>query len=268
MQGGAILPVILCGGEGRRLAPLSSVNNPKQFHALAHDDLSLLQQTILRVNNAHLFAPPVLFGNERHESHIKEQLAAIECVPSAVFLEPIMRNTAAPVLLSALYAQDAGFERMLVLPSDHRIHNEKVFIRDASIAAQGEEIISYFGITPDRPYSGYGYIQETSKGIIFYEKPEAQKAATLIANRALWNSGIFLLQVTAFLEAAAHLMPDLFEVLSQDGFDAYSRIPDVSFDKTFCERTSSGKLYKANFDWMDLGSWEALAALETKESAA
>ena len=263
-----ILPVILCGGEGRRLEPLSSADKPKQFHALAHEDLTLLQQTILRVTDDPHFAPPVLFGNLRHEEHINEQLGAIKCQPSAIFLEPMMRNTAAPVLLAALHGHEQGFQHILVLPSDHCIRNIQAFSRDISIAAKGGNMISYFGIAPDRPYSGYGYIQDTGKGIVFHEKPEVEKAAALIMEGALWNSGIFLLRVPDFLEAAARIMPYLLGALCSDGFEAYSRIPAISFDKAFCEHLSLGHLYRASFDWMDLGSWDALGALNNKESAA
>lgn len=263
-----ILPVILCGGEGRRLAPLSSADKPKQFHALVHEDLTLLQQTILRVADDRYFAPPILFGNFRHEAHIKEQIGAIQGNPSAIFLEPMMRNTAAPVLLAALHGHEQCFQYILVLPSDHCIRNVQAFSHDIGIAAKGGNMISYFGIVPGRPYSGYGYIQDTAKGIVFHEKPEVEKAAALIAEGALWNSGIFLLHVPIFLEAAAHIMPDLLGALSSDGFKAYSRIPAISFDKAFCENVSSGHLYTAGFDWADLGSWDALDALNNKENAA
>lgn len=250
------------------LAPLSSADKPKQFHALAHDELSLLQQTALRVKDERHFAPLVLFGNIRHEDHIKEQLAVIGCTPSTMFLEPLMRNTAAPVLLSALHANRNGFEQVLILPSDHCIYDREAFCCDIHMASKDEAVISYFGIAPDRPYSGYGYIQETSDGIVFHEKPVMDKAVLLILEGALWNSGIFLLHVSSFLETAARIMPDFLEAISNKGLESYTCIPDISFDKAFCEHTSLGRLHKANFDWADLGSWEALASLEMKEGAA
>ena len=250
------------------MAPLSSVDKPKQFHALADNNLSLLQQTILRVEDDNRFAPPAIFGNVRHATHIQEQVAEVECVPLITFLEPVMRNTAAPILLSAFYAQDSGFRYLLVQPSDHCINSIGAFIANVLTALNDANIISYFGITPDRAYSGYGYIQESAQGVLFHEKPDLDKAAFLISQGALWNSGIFLLEVSGFLKEAACVMPDLFEALSNDGFDAYSRISSLSFDKAFCERTIKGRLYKADFDWMDMGSWDALCTLISRESVA
>jgi len=265
---GAILPVILCGGEGRRLAPLSTSVKPKQFHALAHQSFSLFQQTVLRVADKQYFAPPVIMGNINYKGHIEGQLAEINCKPTKTFLEPVMRNTAAPVLLSALYAQDVGYKKMLVLPSDHCIINSEIFVSDILTASKKEEMISYFGIKPDRPDSGYGYLMEADSRISFYEKPDAASAEALINNGALWNSGIFLLQVPQFLKSTAFTMPKLYKALLSDGLGAYKVLPSVSFDKAFCERTAEGRVHKANFDWSDLGSWESLNALKKPESAA
>ena len=103
---------------------------------------------------------------------------------------------------------------------------------------------------------------------MFHEKPDPDKAAFLISQGALWNSGIVLLEVSGFLKEAACVMSDLFEALSNDGFDAYSRIASLSFDKAFCERTLEGRLYNADFDWMDMGSWDALCTLISRESVA
>lgn len=173
-----------------------------------------------------------------------------------------MRNTAAPVVLSALYARKEGFDKVLVLPSDHHIQDVAAFVSDVESASMDDAVISYFGIAPDRPYTGYGYIQNDSEGIVFHEKPDIGKAAALILNGALWNSGIFLLNVAAFLGEAARIMPDLYEALLNGGFESYPHIPSVSFDKAFCERTSIGRLHKASFDWMDMGSMESLEILK------
>jgi len=265
---GAILPVILCGGEGRRLAPLSTSAKPKQFHALAHHSLSLLQQTVLRVANKQHFAAPVIVGNVKHKGHIEEQLGSISCAPFKVFLEPAMRNTAPPILLSALYAKKIGYGHMLILPSDHYIGNIDIFVSDIVAASERGEMISYFGIEPDHPYSGYGYLMQTESAVLFHEKPERAKAEDLIKRGALWNSGIFLLKVPQFLQSAALTMPKLYNALLNEGLGAYKNLTSVSFDKAYCELTAEGQVLKANFDWTDLGSWASLSALKKIESAA
>ncbi|MAE51484.1 MAG: hypothetical protein CMH27_06715 [Micavibrio sp.] len=253
-----ILPVILCGGAGRRLAPLSTMDKPKQFHALSGGVHTMLQQTILRVRCPSIFAAPVLFGNIRHQESIKRQLEGIECTPSEVFLEPVMRNTAAPVFLSALYALQKGFDKALILPSDHCIQDENAFWDDIERAEKSGSLITYFGIEPDHPHDGFGYISEKQSGIIFHEKPDIQTARKLIAAGALWNSGIFLLDVVPFLQEVEIVAADLLDMLKVNSLEAYAHIADAPFDKVFCEQTRKGTLLRAGFDWHDLGSWDAL----------
>lgn len=264
----SILPAILCGGAGRRLAPLSTPSLPKQFLRLDDPALSLLQQTLMRVRKPDIFAPPVLFGSVHHHAVLQQQIDDMACVPAALFLEPVMRNTAAPVFLAALYAARTGYEYVLVLPSDHVIANEQAFVEDIRHAAEGGAVISYFGIAPDSPRDCFGYLyEEAGRGIRFHEKPDTATAQTLIGRGALWNSGIFLLRTTGFLAEAACVAPDLLEMLSMHSLEAYEHIAPIPFDTAFCEQTGCGRLYRARFDWVDLGNWVALNHHASKKVA-
>lgn len=273
-----ILPVILCGGFGKRLAPLSTPDKPKQFHALLGEENSLFQETMARLSPA-LFLAPVIFGNRGHEALIESQLREAGVMPDAVFLEPFSRNTAAPVILSALYAARQGVRKILVLPSDHVIEDRDSFYADVALAAGNGAPVTYFGIRPDAPSSLYGYVlQDGQGGMIFHEKPDAALAGALIEQGALWNSGIFLIDVEAFLTdmefVDAPLLAQLrFILLKPYLFEEdYRVLPDIAFDKVYCEKSRCGSLIRASFDWCDLGSWEvwesrsALARLSGEES--
>lgn len=257
----SILPVILCGGMGTRLAPLSTPEKPKQFHCLSGGARSLFQETLLRAASP-LYADALIFGNHAHESLINSQLLEIDIAPQALFLEPLSRNTAAPVILSALYASGAGYQHILALPSDHAIENSDAFNDDIQKAAGNNGPITYFGIVPTASDAAYGYIQE---GICFHEKPDETRAADLIARGALWNSGIFLINVPAFLEDLNAVNTGLLQILSVIDLGKhlsiadYEEVPSVPFDKAYCEKSAKGTLMKASFDWSDLGSWESLA---------
>lgn len=257
----SILPVVLCGGIGERIQPFLNSKLPKQFNSI-HSECSLLQETILRVQGDQ-FLPPILFGQKGHEDVLKREIDGFNV--ERVFLEPCRRNTLAPVVLAALYAQQNEVDRILVVPSDHVIHDVKQFQQDV-LNFSGEPV-TYFGIVPDKPSSEYGYIIHNDDGIHFHEKPDIEMAAELISKGALWNSGVFLININGFLHDFESLnklllkqIATVFETINS--FDIpeceFSKLPSIPFDKAYCERTNKGHLVRANFDWMDIGSVEML----------
>lgn len=319
-----ILPLILCGGAGSRLAPLygrgedgdaknacESIGGmkPKQFHKIGGSSgLDLLQATLARVGNKQIFHAPLVYSHVDYERWLcqsfgfyyrenlgrdSDQYAVDMPALISLFLEPERRNTAAPVLLGAFYARRMGVNYILVLPSDHIIHDvpgfERMVIRGLEIARNRGEIV-YFGVEPEKPETAYGYIcaDERGGGVRFYEKPDATYAEKLIKHGALWNSGIFLIPTLRLLEDAEKLSPDVHALAGRvDEYCAlnepagffldqnericagskwviparlYNDIPDVAFDRFYCERVESGGVLQADFDWCDIGSPERYIA--------
>ena len=296
-----VIPVILSGGCGSRLWPLSRASYPKQFLALNGKD-SLLQQTLLRLNGLNV-APPIVVTHENYRFLVAEQLREINIEPSAILLEPVRRNTAPAISLAALQAlagpgDGQGNEQsplLLILSSDHSIADTNAFqetILSAIPAAQNGRLVT-FGITPDKPETGYGYIK-TARDIgidiksasgkkqtilpveAFTEKPDLKTAESYLrSGNYLWNAGIFLFSAEALLEELTQYAPDIpaccqkaldqaesdldFIRINKQHFEA---CPDISIDYSLLEKSDCVSVARLDSDWSDVGSWSALQQLQ------
>ncbi len=285
-----IHPVILSGGSGTRLWPMSRALYPKQLLALT-GERSLLQETVLRVANDAEFAAPLIIANEEHRFIIAEQLRAIGALPDALVLEPTGRNTAPAACVAALRLAAREPEAlMLVMPSDHVIGDLDAFrraVERAAAAARGEHLVT-FGITPERAETGYGYI---AKGEVlagcdgafavkgFVEKPDAATAEHYLASGDhFWNSGIFLFPVALYLAELGRLRPDMLAAckaaLAGARVDsdfirldktAFAACASDSIDYAVMEHTKRAAVVPVAMAWSDLGSWDALWELGTKD---
>lgn len=276
-----IHPVILCGGSGTRLWPLSRQSYPKQFARLMGAE-SLFQASARRCM-APGFAPPLVVTGDPFRFIVLEQLAAAEIAPSAVLIEPEPRNTAPAILVAALtlMARDPK-AAMLVLPSDHVIPEPDLFraaVETALPRAVAGDLVA-FGIRPNRPETGYGYLRlaedAASEGpqslAAFVEKPGALRAAEMVADgRHLWNAGIILFTVEALVAAFAMHAPEILAATraALDGAStdlsfirldvaAWKGLPDISIDYAIMEKARNLAVMPFAGRWSDLGGWEAV----------
>lgn len=287
-----IHPVILSGGSGTRLWPMSRMLYPKQLLNLAGSG-SLLQQTVLRVADESRFAPPLLIANEEHRFIIAEQLREIGRTPRALLLEPVGRNTAPAACVAALaLAEEEEDPLMLVLPSDHAIADEAAFhaaIERGAAAARRGALVS-FGIAPERAETGYGYIRqgaqiEGAAGAFaiaeFVEKPDLAAAERYLASgEHCWNSGIFLFPAGLYLKELERLRPDIvaackkaLEEARRDadfirlGKEPFSACVGDSIDYAVMEKTEHAAVVPVAMGWSDVGSWDALWEMSAKDEA-
>ncbi|MEB3199268.1 MAG: mannose-1-phosphate guanylyltransferase/mannose-6-phosphate isomerase, partial [Synechococcaceae cyanobacterium] len=275
--------VILCGGTGTRLWPLSRASYPKQYWALAgSSEETLLQQTQLRLRGLPGLAPPLLICNEDHRFIVAEQMRQIGVEPSAILLEPIGRNTAPAVAVAALQATASGEDPLLlVLAADHVIREADRFratVEAGLPAAEAGRLVT-FGIVPTAPETGYGYIeaaeplQQLPVPIArFVEKPDRASAERFLATgRFTWNSGMFLFRASAILAELERLAPEVVSAcrsaLEHDGSDldfrrlerqAFSGCPNIAIDVAVMEKTDRGAVLPLEAGWSDVGSWSAL----------
>ena len=291
-----VVPVILAGGQGTRLWPLSRPDCPKQFQRLT-GDLSLFQQTVLRVAGKPQFQAPIVVASESLRIFVEAQLSEIGVRPGALVLEPVSRNTACAIALAALVAQSEGMgERLLVMPSDHAIGNEEELLRgiDFALAASPLSALVTFGISPRGPATEYGYIRlgsslyrdgrfENARAHIvsrFVEKPSAESAERIFdSGNYLWNSGIFLFPVDQVLAELRRLKPALLDgcaaalcsgeingrvvVPSGSGLE---EVESISIDYAVMERAELALVIPLDLQWSDLGSWTALWEIDDKDS--
>lgn len=278
-QKGGIYPVIMCGGSGTRLWPLSRKSYPKQFSPLFPGG-TLFQRTIERLGGRN-YADPLLLTNQEFRFIVAEQLSDAGSDATHIVIEPEGRNTAPAVCAAAhLIARDDPDGVMLVLPSDHIIADVPAFHEavDHCVAAAREGHMVTFGIKPDRPETGYGYIElDTDPGtgaqpfVRFVEKPNAERAAEMLASgRFLWNSGMFVFSVKSILAAfAAHAaeVDTACKASVEAGKtdlcffrldpDAYGSSPDISIDYAIMEHVQ-GRVVPVDCGWNDLGSWKTV----------
>mgnify|MGYP003703541479 FL=1 len=294
----SVQPVIMAGGSGTRLWPLSRAGFPKQFLALSGDD-SLFQQAARRLaglSTEDIAAQPVLVvGNGEHRFLALEQLRELRQTPSAVLLEPVGRNTAPALTLAALAALEGGEDPVLVVtPADQTVADEAGFtatLREAvRVAADGAIVI--LGITPDRPETGYGYIRaaaaepgEVAKVRQFVEKPDRATAERYLAEGGYtWNSGIFVLKASVWLAALEAFRPDIASAVraawagrEQDGVfvrpgkEAFAAVPSESVDYAVLEKcpgsTFDIRVLPLAAGWNDLGAWDAVWQVGAKDEA-
>ncbi|NUS37978.1 MAG: mannose-1-phosphate guanylyltransferase/mannose-6-phosphate isomerase [Lysobacter sp.] len=271
-------PVLLSGGSGTRLWPLSREMYPKQFLPLAGED-TMLQATWQRVAPI-AGAAPIVVANEEHRFLVAEQLRQVGAPTPAIVLEPIGRNTAPAIAAAALQATAGGDDPLLVvLPSDHVVRDADAFraaVGEAMEAAEQGALVT-FGIHPTGPETGFGYIQSTAgegvrKVLRFVEKPGEQTARGYLAEGGYsWNSGMFLFRASRYLEELGRFHPDMLAAVRQafgkarrDGDfirldkDAFAASPSDSIDYAVMEKTDAAMVLPVDIGWNDVGSWSAL----------
>ena len=289
-----LFPVILSGGAGTRLWPLSRELHPKQFIPLV-EEYTLLQATVRRLASLDEVRAPIVVCNEEHRFMVAEQLKAIDVTPAAVLLEPVGRNTApaiAAAALEALALDDGGDPILLVLPADHVIRDEGRFagaVRAAVREAASGHFVT-FGVAPAYAETGYGYIKAAGPTGVsddgrtvqrFIEKPDAAEAAGYLEEGGYyWNSGMFVFSASRYLGELGVHAPAVRDAVAQAhrkavediGFlrleaESFSRSPAVSVDYAVMERTSGTVMIPLASDWSDVGSWSALADLGERDAA-
>ena len=279
-----LTPVLLSGGVGSRLWPVSRESHPKQFLPLA-GELSMLQETLQRTLGL-AESPPLVVCNEEHRFMVAEQLRQVDLAASALILEPEGRNTAPAVALAALQAvQDDPDALLLVLPADHLIQDVSAFVeavgKAVPLALQGR--LMTFGVVPSAAETGYGYIQcgaALDPGLYdlerFVEKPDVETAqAYLESGNYLWNSGMFLLRAATYLEQLGQHDPDILahcrqamEGAARDmdfvrpDAAAFAACPSNSIDYAVMEKTDMGGVVSLDCGWSDVGAWSALWDVE------
>jgi mannose-1-phosphate guanylyltransferase/mannose-6-phosphate isomerase len=270
-------PVILCGGSGTRLWPLSREYHPKPLHAV-NGERTLLQETALRCQSE-----PLVICNESHRFLVQEQLRRAGIRPRAILLESKGRGTAAALTLTAIHAITADDPVLLAMPSDHWIAQRDAFqsamARGAALAEEGK--IVAFGVPPTAPETGYGYIRSQGEFLeAFVEKPDAATAAQYLASgEYLWNAGIFAVKASVWLDAIAEFRPDIFKACERayrqgkrDGAfyrvdpAAFAECPSDSIDYAVMEKTTHAMVVRLDAGWSDVGAWDALWDIEAKNA--
>ena len=279
--------VLLSGGSGTRLWPLSREAYPKQFLPLVGED-TMLQATWRRVAPV-AGAAPIVVAGEDHRFLVAEQLRQVGVAAASILLEPVGRNTAPAIAAAALQAMADGDDPLLlVLPSDHVVRDAEAFraaVQEASAAAEAGALVT-FGTVPTAPETGFGYIQAQAgdgvrKVLRFVEKPDAATAQSYLdAGGYYWNSGMFLFRASRYLEELARFRADIldgaraaFETARRDGdfvrlaADAFAATPAESIDYAVMERTDAAMVLPVDIGWNDVGSWSALWDVAERDAA-
>jgi mannose-1-phosphate guanylyltransferase/mannose-6-phosphate isomerase len=285
-----IYPVILSGGSGTRLWPLSRVSLPKQLLAL-DGERTMIQETVLRAQLPGA-APPLLLCSEAHRFLVAEQMQAIGVAPRAIVLEPTGRNTAPAAAVAALMTAEEDPQGVVVLlPSDHVVRDAKAFAAAAKLAADAarEGHIVTFGMAPSAPETGYGYIHrgprlEKLEGAHrvhrFVEKPDAATAQNYLDDGSyFWNSGMFVFRADVFIEDMRRHAPDVLaaarEALAKAKRDldfvrldagAFAAAPNISIDYALMEKTDRAAIVPCDIGWSDVGAWSALWDIRDRDA--
>ncbi len=285
-----IIPVILSGGTGSRLWPLSREAYPKQLLPLVGPN-TLLQDTIQRVADPSTFGPAMIVANSEHRFVVAQQLQQIAYGNARIVLEPFGRNTCPAAAIAALLAMRQDPDCMILLmPADHAIEDAAAFQSavEAGRRAAEEGAFVLFGIMPTWPATGYGYIRrgdrldapELARVLAFVEKPDLATAeAYLASGQYCWNSGIFLLPAREFLAELQRLEPEMLRACGEAvekatsdldflrlDADAFEKAPNISIDYAVMEKTPRAVVVAADCGWSDIGTWSALAEIAEKDS--
>jgi mannose-1-phosphate guanylyltransferase/mannose-1-phosphate guanylyltransferase/mannose-6-phosphate isomerase len=281
-----IIPVILSGGSGTRLWPLSRPEQPKQLLPLTAEE-TMLQLTARRTAGER-FAQPIVVANAFHADMVEEQLAGVEAEAQSLILEPMGRNTAPAIALAAI-AAGGGSDPILVMPSDHVIADVDAFHAaiHAALPLVREGWLATFGISPDAPETGYGWIkvgEAIAEGVHrvdrFVEKPPRDKAEAMLASGDhAWNGGIFLFRADMYLGALSVYAPEMLvaaqrsmEKARREGkriwpdADEFARSPSDSIDYAVMEKAPQVAVVPVAMGWSDVGSWDALHAISECDS--
>ncbi len=288
-----ILPVVLCGGKGTRLWPLSRACFPKQYLEIKpNHSLTFFQETINRIKKCQNIYTPIVICNEEHRFIAAEQLRQIDINDADILLEPIARNTAPAITIASLRAiQNYNDPIIIVLPADHIIEDQKTFnkvLEKAIYFAKHGKIVT-FGITPNKPETGFGYIESKNdlnpqdlngeEIVRFIEKPDKRNAEKFIKEKKFtWNSGIFLFQASTILNELETKSNDIYEYcrkslsLSKKDLDflrldkdTFSSCKNISIDKEIMEKTNIGIVIPLQAGWSDVGSWESIWEVGEKD---
>ena len=286
MSSSKFRPIILAGGAGKRLWPLSTKERPKQFISL-FGDLSLFDLTLQRINNRDLFKKPIIVTSEEYLSLVEESLSKTGLEVERVFLEPESKNTFSALALPVLASMKRNVEeRYIVLPSDHYIPFNKAFYETCTNIKNlfRKEALTLLGVLPDNPSTEYGYISikpsndELKVVKSFIEKPELNKAKQLVKQpNTFWNSGIFCFEgkwlgesIKTYKPEMHSLLLDILPVSEDDQIyfypdkDKFSKLTDISFDKAIVESNAHNYVVLLDAGWTDLGSWHSLSNLQKK----
>ncbi|WP_445621075.1 mannose-1-phosphate guanylyltransferase/mannose-6-phosphate isomerase [Kushneria sp. Sum13] len=283
-----LIPVILSGGSGTRLWPVSRHDYPKQFLPLMDAEHSLLQQTLLRLEGLKNVSDPIMVCNEAHRFLVAEQLRQLDVAHGGIVLEPVGRNTAPAIALAAFQALEAHDDALLlIMPADHVIKNVPVFHqaleKGRAMAAHGRLVT--FGIAPTSPHTGYGYIragQPVEEGFTidaFVEKPDGETAQSYLSQGGYyWNSGMFMFSAQTCLAALEQHAPEVLNAVKsawqtrQGDLDftrvdqaAFEQSPDISIDYAVMEHTKQGVVLPLESPWSDIGAWDAVFEARTDE---
>lgn len=289
-----IIPIILAGGSGTRLWPLSRQHYPKQLLKLFGDQ-TMLQQTLLRLVGLPDLAAPIVVCNEEHRFMVAEQLHEISHTDSSIILEPIARNTAPALALAALHAKTISTDAiLLVLSADHMIRNVNEFQTKVKVAVEAARLghLATFGVQPTCPETGYGYIKtELVEGsgkkegfvpvVEFVEKPDLATAQHYLNEGCyFWNSGMFVFRADVFLHELRAQSPDVVAAAEhaknlavQDldfirvDRDAFSAAPNISIDYALMEKSANVVCVPLDAGWNDVGDWKSFWELSDKDSA-
>ena len=289
-----VIPIILCGGKGSRLWPLSRQSYPKQFLSLyGEDKKSLLQKTQYRISGISNMSSPIIICNEEHRFLVAEQMRAIGVKPKAIILEPEGKNTAPAIAIGALSVIEEDEDSiLLILSADHKIDDNIEFkrvIKKGYKYANKNKMVT-FGVVPTYPETGYGYIESESildiknlKGSNikrFVEKPNKKLAEEFLRDRKFtWNSGIFMFKTKVFLEELKTYSPKTY-ICSKSTMESkindldftrinentFKDLPNISVDVAVMEKTNLGIVLPLNAGWSDVGSWKSLWESQEKDN--
>ena len=281
-----IIPVILCGGSGTRLWPLSRESFPKQFLSLnSKNEFSLLQNTINRISDLDNIKSPILVCNEAQRFLVAEQMREIDIKPNSIILEPFGKDTAPAITIAALKSlEQYNNPTLLVLSSDHEIKDKEIFLKvlKSGLKYALKNHIVTFGIMPKSPETGFGYIQAENPFLsenidgqeikAFKEKPNLKTAKKYLENNCyLWNSGIFMFKANTIIDEINKFLPELLvhcrEALNRSendlefqrlNLEAFKKNPKISIDFAIMEKTKKGIVVPLDAGWSDIGSWKTL----------